>query len=64
MSSNCPECQSQRIHRSKRRGILETSLFAVLFIRPFRCLRCDLRFFRWSLSANPGSQRPLPLRLP
>lgn len=64
MSTHCPECQSQRIHRSRRRNILESGLFAMLFIRPFRCLACDHRFFRWSFNANPGSQRPDALRTP
>jgi hypothetical protein len=57
MSTNCPVCQSHRIHRSKRRGILESRFLAVLFVCPFRCLKCDHRFFRWSLNANPSPVR-------
>ena len=64
MPTNCPDCQSRRIHRSRRRGILESSLLAMLFIRPFRCLSCDHRFFRWSFNANPSSQRTEPQRTP
>jgi signal transduction histidine kinase len=30
----------------------------MLFVRPFRCERCDSRFFRWSFTANPNSARP------
>jgi hypothetical protein len=30
----------------------------MLFVRPFRCERCDLRFFRWSVTPNPNSSRP------
>ena len=54
---NCPQCTSQRIHQSRRRGIMERIL-AMMFVRPFRCERCDLRFFRWSFTANPNSSRP------
>jgi len=55
---SCPLCHSKRIHRSKRKGILEQGILAVLFVRPFRCERCDYRFFRWSLAANPNASRP------
>jgi hypothetical protein len=64
MSTHCTECQSHRIRRSRRRGILESSLLAMIFIRPYRCLACDHRFFRWSLNANPSPQRSEPLRTP
>jgi hypothetical protein len=62
MFIHCPECHGLRIHRSRRRGLLESRLFAMLFIRPFRCLACDHRFFRWSLNANPSPQPSEPLR--
>src|SRR6266478_1873417 len=48
---NCPQCTSQRIHQSRRRGNVERIL-AMLFVRPFRCERCDSRFFRWSMTFN------------
>jgi len=51
---NCPSCQSQRIHQSRRKGMLEKGILAAIFVRPFRCERCDLRFFRWSFAANPN----------
>lgn len=54
---SCPRCTSERIHQSRRRGLLESTLFAMIFIRPFRCERCDLRFFRWSLTATPNAAR-------
>ena len=54
---SCPECNSARIHPSRRRGLAERIILAVIFIRPFRCERCDLRFYRWSLSANPRASR-------
>jgi hypothetical protein len=48
----CPLCQSKKIHLSRRRGILEKMILAAIFLRPIRCERCDLRFFRLSFSAN------------
>jgi len=54
----CPKCQSERIQRSRRRNTVERSLLAMIFVRPFRCLNCDLRFFRWSFTAHPNSPRP------
>jgi len=52
---NCPRCQSERIRRSRRKGIIERRILAMLFVRPFRCESCDLRFFRWSINVNPNS---------
>jgi hypothetical protein len=51
---SCPLCHSKRIHRSRRKGIIESGILAMIFVRPFRCERCDYRFFRWSLLANPN----------
>jgi hypothetical protein len=61
---NCPACRSQRIHRSRCRGILESALLKAFFVRPFRCLTCDHRFFRWSFNANPSAPPPETVRLP
>jgi len=30
----------------------------MIFVRPFRCEKCDYRSFRWSISGKPGSARP------
>jgi predicted Zn-ribbon and HTH transcriptional regulator len=54
---SCPLCHSKRIHRSKRKGLIERVILAIIFIRPFRCERCDYRFFRRSLSANSNPAR-------
>jgi hypothetical protein len=59
---SCPLCESEQIRRSRRHGILERKILPVLFVRPFRCLRCDLRFFRWTLSANTQESRPATAR--
>jgi len=49
----CPNCDSARIHLSRRRGFLEKGILAMIFVRPFRCEKCDDRFFHWSFNANP-----------
>lgn len=54
---SCPLCHSKRIHRSQRKGIIEHVILAMIFVRPFRCERCDFRFFRCSLTANHNSSR-------
>ncbi len=40
----CPNCASRNVRRSLRRGDFERFLLPFLFIRPFRCEECDLRF--------------------
>jgi predicted Zn-ribbon and HTH transcriptional regulator len=52
---NCPRCHSERVRRSKRKGILERRILSMLFVRPFRCGSCGYRFFRWSIPVNPNS---------
>jgi hypothetical protein len=44
---HCPECHSERIRRSKRRGIIERGLLTVVWLKPFRCADCNHRFFLW-----------------
>jgi predicted Zn-ribbon and HTH transcriptional regulator len=46
MPSHCPLCQSKNISKSKRRGLLESLVLKLIHVRPYRCLNCDLRFFR------------------
>jgi hypothetical protein len=52
---NCPLCHGKRIHRSKRRGIFERRVLAMMFVRPYRCDLCDHRFFHRSVAAHPGA---------
>jgi len=60
VSVGCPLCHSKRIHRSRRKGMVEKGILAMIFVRPFRCENCDLRFFRWTLNANRNSSWPAP----
>jgi len=56
---SCPKCRSERMHKSRRFGIIERKILAVILVRPFRCESCDHRFFRWSLTGEvkvPSSQ--------
>jgi hypothetical protein len=53
----CPECESLEMHPSRRKGIVERTILAMIFVRPFRCERCDARFYRWAFSANPQAPR-------
>ena len=53
----CPNCASARIHQSRRKGLAESLILTALFVRPFRCERCDERFFRWSFAAKPNTSR-------
>jgi hypothetical protein len=56
MPFRCPWCQSDRTRRSKKRGFFEAFLAKLSFL-PFRCGRCDCRFFRRAakLKSHPGS---------
>ncbi len=57
---SCPLCHSKRIHRSRRKGIIEKGILPLIFVKPFRCERCDLRFFRWSFATNHSVSRVAP----
>jgi C4-type Zn-finger protein len=59
MCISCPNCGSQLTHRSRKKGILEYVLSAIIFVHPFRCEKCDSRFFRWSLREKRGPSRPM-----
>jgi transposase-like protein len=59
---SCPECESANIHKSRRRGIVERIILASIFVRPFRCEKCDSRFYRWSFSADPQASRQATTR--
>jgi predicted Zn-ribbon and HTH transcriptional regulator len=41
----CPKCQSTRISRSRRRGLVEW-LVRIIRLYPFRCDHCGHRFRR------------------
>jgi len=41
----CPRCDGKVIRRSHRIGSLERFLSFLSFVRPYRCLDCDCRFY-------------------
>jgi hypothetical protein len=43
----CPHCESTAVHRSRRKNFFERSLCRLLFLYPYRCQRCDGRYFVW-----------------
>jgi len=53
----CPQCRSERVYRSKRRGIFERRVLPLAFLMPFRCERCDYRFFLSLLTQRPAAFR-------
>lgn len=52
----CPRCSCRAVRRSHRVGIVERVLFRLVFVRPYRCLKCDRRFFQF--------ERAFPLAVP
>lgn len=54
---SCPLCQSKRIHQSKRKGIVEHVFLTLVLRRPYRCEKCDNRFFHRSPSTNRNAPR-------
>jgi DNA-directed RNA polymerase subunit RPC12/RpoP len=57
MLPHCPHCQSKNITKSKRRGLLESMVLKLVHVRPYRCLACDSRFFRWAAQHGPDTSR-------
>jgi hypothetical protein len=52
---HCPQCYSEEVRRSKRRGLTERYLLSAIALKPFRCENCRNRFFRWpSHDPNKG----------
>ena len=54
---NCPDCHSGNVRRSVRWGILETFVFPLLMLRPFRCEKCDCRYFGLFFAARTKKRK-------
>ncbi len=52
----CPNCGSDRTHRSRRNGPLEWIRHYLLFTSPYRCPACYERFFHSRLSHHPKKE--------
>ena len=59
----CPKCGTERIHFSRRKGIVEKRILSAIQVRPYRCESCDFRFFRWSIFVNSNSLQTVSGRL-
>jgi transposase-like protein len=44
-SNYCPHCGSTLVRRSRRKSFFEKSLGKALLLNPYRCKRCDGRYF-------------------
>lgn len=43
----CPSCGSSELSRSHRKGLYEYLLCTVFHVKPYRCLKCDYRHYRY-----------------
>jgi len=46
--TRCPRCGSSWVCRAYRIGVVERHLLRALHLSPYRCDRCDRRFYRRS----------------
>ena len=53
-----PNCASHATRRSRRKRLLQRTLFAALFLNPYRCESCDERYFRLHLPVSPEEKYP------
>ena len=56
----CPACDSTQIKRSQRKGTLERSVLAAVWIFPFRCQMCNERFLRMRPRGHHLGQQDTP----
>ena len=57
----CPKCSSRDVRRSKRKGFLERTVLDLAALRPYRCRKCDHRFFRFGRHNGDRSSSQAPL---
>jgi len=41
----CPDCHSRNVRKSMRLGLVDNCILPVFLLRPFRCDRCNRRYF-------------------
>ena len=49
----CPNCGSQNMARSHEKSVYDYLLRVVFQIKPYRCMSCDYRHFRYRPSSTP-----------
>jgi len=52
----CPNCGSNRVRRSIRKGAEDFVRRNLLFQDPYRCRACDERFFGFRVPRNPHKE--------
>ena len=52
----CPKCDNLDVRRSHRKGLLETFLFPILLIRPYRCNQCKSRHLNFAFCRKVGKE--------
>ena len=50
----CPSCGSSNIARSHEKNIYDYALRSIFHIRPYRCMSCDYRHYRYRPSSIHG----------
>jgi|HubBroStandDraft_4_1064222.scaffolds.fasta_scaffold12158_5 predicted Zn-ribbon and HTH transcriptional regulator len=56
LKSRCPECGSDSIYKSHRRGLFERMVLGLTKMRPYRCRECYERFYakEYDLASKPS----------
>ncbi len=62
LKRRCPECHGRNVRRSIRYGILDTWILPLFMLRPFRCDRCDRRYFGLFFAARVKMEAKSSLR--
>jgi predicted RNA-binding Zn-ribbon protein involved in translation (DUF1610 family) len=55
----CPSCGSSQLSRSHGNGVFEHLLHSVFQVKPYRCMSCDYRHFRYRPTST-HSHKVLP----
>jgi len=48
----CPRCGSEWVYGSERYGIFEQRILRAIQVSPYRCDRCNYRFYRRSVNSQ------------
>jgi transposase-like protein len=54
----CPRCQSSQVRRSRRRGFQERVVHRLLFVWPYQCRECNIRFIGFQPSYARQYSKP------
>jgi hypothetical protein len=50
----CPNCGSSQLGRSHPKGLYDYLLRSIFHIKPYRCISCDYRHYRYRSSSAHG----------